>query len=208
MTDATSIRPMKTWEILNTARKMPAIGTQWLLKLLNIDSERQLQRLCADPKTTESAAPNLIDKYERLLAKLVELGRDNVARSAVARQAHIVGCELRCLDAVEPDGVSLPEECLDDLPKLAAYHRALNDPACQVEEVRAAWQAAKRELDENYELWIRLRHGKECADERSMDRPYLGHSHYIRYRRPCRHHRGCPRAEAGGTERGAGSGAF
>lgn len=38
---------------------------------------------------------------------------------------------------------------------LAEYHRALNDPKSSPEMVRVAWQAAKQELDQNFELYMR-----------------------------------------------------
>lgn len=45
------------------------------------------------------------------------------------------------------------------LPPLARYHQVLTAHKSRVEEVRAAWQAAKQELDENYELWVRMNSG-------------------------------------------------
>ena len=45
------------------------------------------------------------------------------------------------------------------LPPLARYHQVLTAHKSRVEEVRAEWQAAKQELDENYELWVRMNSG-------------------------------------------------
>lgn len=156
---AAETSPLKTWQVLNTARRMNGIGTQWLLRLLNIASERQLQRLCADPKTTESASPNLIDKYELLLSRLMELGREDVARAAVSRQAFIVGCELRCIEEARPDRDSIAEEMLDDHPPLVAFHQAVRAGADHV-EVHRLYQHALREIEETYALYVRTTAGK------------------------------------------------
>jgi len=87
----------------------------------------------------------------------MELGREDVARSAVSRQAHVVNAELRMLDDIDPVVRSIPEKCLDDLPALAKFHQVLlSSGKHQIDEVRSAWQMAKRELDEDFELWVRL----------------------------------------------------
>lgn len=145
--------PINTWQFFHTCRRL--LGDAFLQRLFQ-RSLRQLQRWASDPAFADSHEPNPIDRYEVLLSRLMEIGREDVARAAVARQAHVVGCELRCLDPVDPSGKSLAEECLDDLPALARYHQVLTAPGSQVEEVRAGWQAAKQELNENYELWVRI----------------------------------------------------
>ncbi len=162
----TTAQPLETWQVWKSLRRI--LGDSELIKIHKVEL-RQLQRWSADPRTTESSAPNPDDRYEVSLNMLMERGREDLARTRVSRAAHIVGCELRCLDAVDPDGKSLHEECLDDLPKLAAYHQVLTGAKSQVEEVRAAWQAAKRELDENYELWVRLHAGTGGHNGTSLD---------------------------------------
>ena len=137
---------LKSWQFFHTSRRV--LGDSFLQKIFH-RSLRQIQRWSADPDFADDTERNPIDRYEVLLSRLMELGREDVARAAVARQAHVVGCELRCLDLVDPSRKSMADECLDDLPALARYHQVLTAPKSRVEEVRAAWQAAKQELDEN-----------------------------------------------------------
>lgn len=147
-----------SWQFYHTCKRL--LGDAFLQKLFQ-RSLRQIQRWSADPDFTTDHERNPMDRYEVLLARLMELGREDVARSAVSRQAHVVNAELRLLEDVDPDVRSIPEKCLDDLPALANFHHVLlSRGKHQIDEVRAAWQMAKRELDEDFELWVRL-HAEE-----------------------------------------------
>jgi hypothetical protein len=56
------------------------------------------------------------------------------------------------------DKDTLAEECLDDLPALAAYHHALNDPDAREVEVIMAKDNLIREIEENHNQWRHVRH--------------------------------------------------
>ena len=91
--------PFKTWQFysaclyhLNMAtlnksycglksKKCPKCG-----HVLAAGRERQIHRWASNPETTDSHQRNPIDRYERLLEKLMERGCEDVARAAVARQ--------------------------------------------------------------------------------------------------------------------------
>lgn len=155
MTETT--QPLHTWQFFACCRRI--LGDAFLQKLFQ-RALRQMQRWSADPDFADSTERNPLDRYELLLSRLMERGREDIARAAVARQAYIVGCELQGLNPAEPNKSVMSEECLDDLPVLAEYHRLLNDAGSSPEAVRVAWQNAKRELDENYELFVRKAEGK------------------------------------------------
>ena len=108
-------------------------------------AQAEIYRWGANPDTNADTARNPLDRYEHLLGKLVELGHDETARASVARQAHIVGCELSCLDSVAPDAPTVEAECLDDYPALTVFHTAIRN-GDSVETVRHLWQQAKPEL--------------------------------------------------------------
>lgn len=126
-------------------------GTGYMAALFRV-SIRQMQRWSCDPDFSESAQRNPLDRYEKALKTLMEMGRQDVARGAVDRQAAIVGCQLVC-DYAEPDKDSLSDELLDDLPAIAKLHQAIIDREPS-EVVREALQQAKRELDEDYQSYI------------------------------------------------------
>jgi hypothetical protein len=83
------------------------------------------------------------------LEKLMERGRADFARAAVDYLAAIVGCALVC---DHPDKDNLAEECLDDLPALAAFHTSLreNQPRAVVREL---CRKAKQDIDESLALY-------------------------------------------------------
>jgi len=144
--------PLKTWQIMRSIRRI--LSDSFLQKTYKIEL-RQIQRWSCDPKTSESHGANPLDRVEVVLDRLMEAGREDVARRTVARMAHIVGCELRVLQSATPGNTTIADECLDDLPALAQFHDALRSSVSSIEDVRDRWQQAKQELDENYELFIR-----------------------------------------------------
>lgn len=135
--------PLNTWQFFSACRRI--LGDAFLQQLFN-RGLRQLQRFSADPDFADIDR-NPVDHYEAMLRRLMELGREDVAKAAVARQAHIVGCELQCLDAAHPDEESIEGEMLDDYPVLVDFHAAIRDHM-DPDLVRALWSKAKRELDE------------------------------------------------------------
>lgn len=70
---------------------------------------------------------------------------------------------------LEPDGYeldrckcdytakSLAEECLDDVPALAQYHKVLNDPKSRSADVKRAVVEVVSELNQNMMAWCRDR---------------------------------------------------
>ncbi len=126
-------------------------GTSYLSNLYSV-AIRQIQRWSCDPDFSESAQRNPMDRYEKVLKRLVELGRKDVAMGAVDRQANIIGCHLVCTTAA-PDKDNLNEELLDDLPVVARLHQAIieNKPNAVVRELLVK---AKQELDEDYQAYL------------------------------------------------------
>jgi hypothetical protein len=112
--------PVETWQFYAALKKI--LGKNKLTTFFSV-SPRQIDRWSCDPDYSESARRNPSDRYEGLLKKLMELGREDIARAVVDRQARIVGCTLTCNSAV-PDKSTLQEELLDNLTVLAKYQEA------------------------------------------------------------------------------------
>lgn len=143
--------PLKTWEFFSACRQI--LGMSDLQKVFK-RAQAEIYRWGANPDTNADTARNPLDRYEHLLGKLMELGREDMARAVVARQASIVGCELSCLEHVVPDAPTVEAECLDDYPALTIFHAAVRN-GDSPEVVRHLWQQAKRELDETYQSYAR-----------------------------------------------------
>ena len=67
------------------------------------------------------------------------------------------GWELVPAGQFIPDKKTLAEECLDDIPALAEYHRALCDPQSSENEVRRTKADVIRECEENFSRWMHER---------------------------------------------------
>lgn len=141
--------PLKSWQVMKSCRRI--LGDSFMQGLFR-RGICQLQRWSTDPDFSE-VDRNPLDHYETMLRRLMELGREDVARAAVDRQAHIVGCELVCTQEVLPDHQGVEAECLDDYPALVAFHHAIRvgEPP---ESVRHFWQSAKREIDETFKIFL------------------------------------------------------
>lgn len=149
--------PLKTYQLINSIRRI--LTDSFLQKTYKVEM-RQIHRWSCDPNTSASHQANPLDRIELILDRLMEVGREDIARAIVARMAHIVGCELRILERSEPNKDTIAEECCDDIPPLGRFHQVLLDPSSPPEKVRAAWQEAKQELDQDYELYIRRQKGQ------------------------------------------------
>ena len=152
----TDLPPLKTYQFYAACRKI--LGAATLQKLFK-KSPTQIYRWGRDPNFCEDVERNPLDHLNVLLERLCELGRDDIARSAVDILAKTVDCELCCIDIANPDKDTVEAECLDDYPPVNRFHQAIQskeDP----EIVRHLWQEAKRELDETWEMYARDRAGK------------------------------------------------
>lgn len=138
--------PGKTWEFFSAC--IFYLGKSTLTSLFQ-RGDRQIERWSADP-TTSGSQKNPVDRYEVLLTKVVEADQLDVARSVVARQAHIVGCELVSKDMPLPDKDSVEHEIIDDLPMKVNYDAALLRKDVTQEECRIAMDSYIKELKENY----------------------------------------------------------
>ncbi|SNR99153.1 hypothetical protein SAMN04488503_2224 [Humidesulfovibrio mexicanus] len=69
--------------------------------------------------------------------------------SVLAHMATALGFLLRSNDEACPDQPTLPEEMLDDVPALAAYHQAMRDEL-PTEQVHAKLQAHIRECEQDF----------------------------------------------------------
>ena len=136
--------PLKTWQIYSAA--IHYLSKEFITRLYSI-SNRQAERWAANPDTTESHSRNPMDRYEELLNKFMAVGRDDIARIAVDRQAKIVGCELKMAETTLPDKLNILDECLDDYPPLALFHEAIRKQT-DIELVRHLYRDAIRELEE------------------------------------------------------------
>lgn len=139
--------PINTWQFFHSCRKL--FGDAFLQRLFQ-RSLRQLQRWASDPAFADSHEPNPIDRYEVLLSRLMEIGRDDIARASVARLAEIVDCDLVVPCPNEPDKETIAEECLDDYPALTKFHQAVRDGS-QRDEARHLRDMAVREVRETFE---------------------------------------------------------
>lgn len=148
--------PVKSWQFFTTCRRL--LGDSFLQKLFKV-SLRQIQRWSADPAFAEDTDRNPVDRIEVLLSRLMEIGREDVARAMVSRLAIAVDCELQCLDSVMPDGKTLSEELLDDHMPLAQFHEAVRNGENPV-TVHRLYQAAKNELTESYLMYAKFRKEK------------------------------------------------
>lgn len=138
--------PVETWEFFSAC--IHYLGKASLTSLFQ-RGERQIERWSADPKTSGSQR-NPIDRYEQLLKELMEKNQVETARSAVGRQAHLVGCELVEKEMPHPDKESLELEIIDDLQIKNDYDKVLLDPDATQGQCRMAMEAFIRELKENY----------------------------------------------------------
>jgi hypothetical protein len=146
---------LHSWQFFNACRRL--LGDSFLQKLFQ-RSNRQIFRWAADPDFAADTERNPMDRYEVLLSRLMEIGREDVARAAVTRQALLIGCELRCLEDVQPDKADVRDEILDDHPAILAFHEAIRlsqDPVW----VHELYQRAKREIEETYSFYAGA-HGK------------------------------------------------
>jgi len=151
MNDSPTV-PLKTWQFFHSYRK--TLGDTFLTKLFNRGS-RQILRWAADPDFTTDHERNPLDRMKIILERLSEIGRDDIARGTVSFLAGAIGCELRCLEPAEPDQPTVEAECLDDYPAVTRFHDAIRTVE-SVAVIRHLWQEAKRELDETYEMAVRV----------------------------------------------------
>lgn len=143
--------PVKSWQFFHSCRRL--LGDQFLQKLFRI-SLRQIQRWSADPDFAEDTDRSPVDRIEIMFSRLMEIGREDVARAMVSKFAIAVDCELQCLDEVMPDGKTLSEELLDDHMPLAQFHEAVRNGESPV-IVHRLYQAAKSELTQSYVMYAK-----------------------------------------------------
>jgi len=141
-----SAPPGQTWEFFSAC--IHFLGKASLTSLFQ-RGERQIERWSADPATSGSQR-NPIDRYELLLSKMVEAGQEDLAKSIVTRQAHIIGCELVSKNMPVPDKDTVELEIIDDMQVKTHYNDKLLDPKATQEECRNAMDISIRELKENY----------------------------------------------------------
>lgn len=145
--------PLKTHQFYSACRKI--LGKETLQKIYK-KSPTQIYRWGMDPDFCEDWERNPLDRINVMLERLCELGRDDIAQAAVAILAKTVDCELSCITPSHPDKDSIEAECLDDYPMVARFHQVIIENEIP-EVVDNLWQAAKRELDETREMYMRNR---------------------------------------------------
>ena len=147
--EATEV-PLKSWQFWSASRSI--LGDAFLQKVYQ-RGLRQLQRWSANPDFADDTERNPMDRYEAVLKSLVEVGRDEIARSAVMRQARIIGCDLTTCESSIPDKSNPLDELLDDLPPFAAFQNACHkylsgDGSVTIEEIMHLEGELIRELKE------------------------------------------------------------
>ncbi len=158
MNRETTTAHVKTWQVFSSCMEVfkplcsHSGGKGYLSKLFGVTS-RQIERWSCDPDFSESSQRNPIDKIETMLSRLVELGRKDVARGIIDRQAKILGCLLSCSDAV-PDKSTLPDELLDDYPAIVEFHNSIREKK-DIQKIREDMAKAIDELKQDYELYVR-----------------------------------------------------
>jgi len=128
------------------------LGKTWMASHYQ-RSTRQLERWAADPKRTEHAQNNPLDRLEIMLDELCARGFVDDAQSAVAYLAEVVGCELYCTEDGIPDKATLNEELLDDYDAINAYAKGVRDkekPAV----VQKLKRKAKEEINQTYTKYL------------------------------------------------------
>ncbi len=143
--------PCETWEFFSAC--IHYLGKSALTSLFQRGT-RQIERWSADPGTSGNQN-NPLDRYEALLIQLMENGQVETARSAVARQAHITGCELIESEYPEPDKPTVELEIIDDSNVKAAYDSVLLNEKSTREECFNAMNKTINELKENYVIKCR-----------------------------------------------------
>ncbi len=105
-----------------------------------------------DPDFCDDQERNPLDRLNVLLERLIEIGREDIARAAVAILAKTVDCELSCIEPSYPDKKPVAEKLVGDHSVLVALHQAVLDGR-PLDEVRHLWQKAKSEIAETFELY-------------------------------------------------------
>ena len=113
------------------------------------DRTRQINRWSADPRYASSSQPNPLDRILDLLDRLMDIGKDDVARAAVDMQARMVGCVLR-EESPASDKKTVAEELLDNIPAFADYTEAARPEAGQpMAVIREKAMKLIREIEED-----------------------------------------------------------
>jgi len=148
---------LKTWQYYLQYRHI--LGDKFLIKLEK-KQIRTLYRWSADPSHVEHTQANPLDRLIAVLQKLCEVGREDVAEDTVALIAEAIGRQIVASDEVFPDGDSIEEECLDDLPPLVEFHNAIRGNK-DIQEVEKLKRAVERELAETYEKFKQKKEKEE-----------------------------------------------
>lgn len=146
MNEVLSALPLKSWQFYCACRRI--LGEKFLTKLYN-RSQRQVYRWCADPNFTVDKESNPLDLLSVLLKHLCEIGREDIARSALTILAESCGFEVVDRDVVVPDKCNLEEECLDDYPVVVQFHNAMR-VGSDLSMIAQLLGEAKEELDQTF----------------------------------------------------------
>lgn len=126
------------------SKKCPHCGQS-----ITADRTRQINSWSADPRYAASNQPNPLDRIMDLLDRLMDLGKEDVARAAVDMQAKVVGCFLRELSD-SADKQTISEELLDNIPAFSAYTEAARPGSgCSFSEIREKARVLIRDIEED-----------------------------------------------------------
>jgi len=116
---------LESWQIFNATKEVT--GLEFLYTLFGFRHARQVQAWCCDPRVCESAAPNPIDKLQRMLEELNILGRRDIALAAVKCIARPLGFEVRDPQDTQTDKEDPNLEFLDVVNAIGEVSKALQN---------------------------------------------------------------------------------
>lgn len=117
-------------------------------------SRSQVYRWCENPETASNPSRNPLDRIQSLFLRLEEVGRVDLAISALKTLADSIGMRVIPKIAPEPDQPTLQDEMLDDLPHLVRFHDSMKDGKT-LGEVERLLEKAVNELHEDFEMYKR-----------------------------------------------------
>lgn len=147
---------MLSWQIYDVARK--TLKNE-LHEIYGNRSARMIHYWAQDPHFCADPKRNPIDRLEKLLERLAEAGRRDVALAALRILGQKLNCTINTRCEVIPDKETLLGEIVDDMPCLIAYQEALAGD--DIEAVDRAEAELQRELAENRVKFLEIQRQKQ-----------------------------------------------
>ena len=147
-------KALTSWQVFHAAKEV--LGLDFLYHLWGFRNARLIQAWCADPRECESAAPNPIDKLQRMLEELHTLGRRDLALAAVKCIARPLGFEVRDPKDIQTDKEDPNLEFLDVVNAIGQVSKelqsALEDQVLTEEEKARVLEAVDEVIKQLMQL--------------------------------------------------------